>query len=183
MSNQERSTFSDPEASLDFKYLWTLRTTAPNPMRLKWWDLCKTHSTEYFKAVSQENFRRDLQRRRNNLDPSQAKTAPMSEGTMNSNIMNARKRIKHGMDKYNSLIYRDRNLGKSSSSPTDMEKKEKGGNTSKARKSKKRRRPVAGSIEAKQQTAAACAKNRRKPSITETAVFAENTVAQAPRTE
>jgi hypothetical protein len=151
-------------------------------MRVKWWDLCKTHPTEYVKAVGQENFRRDLQRKRKNLDPSQAKTAPMNEGTVNSNIMNARKRLKQGMDKYNSLIFRDRNLWRNSSSPTDMEEREKGGNTSKARKSKKRRRPVAGSIEAKQQTAAACAKNRRKRSITETGVFAENTVADASRT-
>ena len=166
MSNQEQSAFTDPEPPLDFKYLWTLRTTAPNPMRLKWWDLCKTHPTEYFKAVSQENFRRDLQRRRKNLNSSQAKTATMNEGTVNSNIMNARKRIKQGMDKYNSLRFRDRNLWRNSSSPADMEEREKGGNTSKARKSKKRGRPVAGSIEAKQQTAAACAKNRRKQSIT-----------------
>jgi len=159
--------------STPFSAQWDYRVPAPQELPLDWCGLFQTYPTEYFKAIQGENHQRDTSGWRMN-GKRHHKNIPQNIEE-NLNIKKRMKvRLKAQLRERRTFEYRQLFSWMSTKTFEELEKSDElsdGAKTNvsyellavqKEEKRKKTRRPVAGTPEAKKQTAAACEANRRR---------------------
>jgi hypothetical protein len=159
--------------STPFSAQWDYRVPAPQELPLDWCGLFQTYPTEYFKAIQGENHQRDASGWRTN-GKRQEKNMPQNIEE-NLNIRTRMKiRLKARLRERRIFEYRPlftwtsaetfEELKKSDELSVDAKPNVSYGplEVPKEKKRKKAGRPVAGTPEAKKQTAAACEANRRR---------------------
>ena len=159
--------------STPFSAQWDYRVPAPQELPLDWCGLFQTYPTEYFKAIQGENHKRDASGWRTNSKRYETNISQNIEENLNVN-KRMKVRLKAQLRERRTFEYRPLFAWTSVATFEELEKSDELSGDAKAtishgslavqkeKKRKKTQRPIAGTLEAKKQTAAACEANRKR---------------------